>query len=111
MFTFRSFIALDIAFGSLYSDEVDVNVLRGHVIPTLAAARLLDLTGLLAVCQDVMMETLSAITVCKYHQAACTYALMEVERKLVCLTSYFSFTRNMFYYLNEAIQNCATPSG
>lgn len=74
-------LALDVAFGSLYSDEVDVNVLRDHVIPTLAAARLLDLTGLLAVCQDVMMETLNATTVCRYHQAACTYALLEVERR------------------------------
>ena len=73
--------ALDIAFGSLYSDEVDVNMLREHVIPTLAAARLLDLAGLLMVCQDVMMETLNAFTVCKYHQAACTYALLEVEKK------------------------------
>ena len=75
--------ALDISFGSLYSDEVDVNILREHVIPTLAAARLLDLSGLLTVCQDVMMETLNASTVCKYHQAASTYALLEVEKKYV----------------------------
>lgn len=88
--------ALHIAFGSLYSDEVDVNILREHVIPTLAAARLLDLTGLLTVCQDVMMETLSATTVCKYHQAACTYALMDVERKC-------------FQWIERNLLLCRTP--
>ncbi|XP_065071830.1 germ cell-less protein-like 1 [Rhopilema esculentum] len=89
--------ALDIAFGSLYSDEVDVNILRSHVIPTLAAARLLDLTGLLVVCQDVMMETLSASTVCRYHQAACTYALTEVERKC-------------FQWIERNLLLCRTPA-
>jgi len=89
--------ALDISFGSLYSDEVDVNILREHVIPTLAAARLLDLSGLLTVCQDVMMETLNASTVCKYHQAASTYALLEVEKKC-------------FQWIERNLLLCRTPA-
>ena len=79
-FCFR-LTALDIAFGSLYSDEVDIIILRDHVIPTLAAARLLDLSGLLRMCEDVMTETLSASTVCGYYDAAARYGLMKVESK------------------------------
>lgn len=89
--------ALDIAFGSLYSDEVNVSRLREHVIPTLAAARLLDLTGLLVFCQDVMMETLNAVTVCKYHEAACTYALLEVEKRC-------------FQWIERNLLLCRTPA-
>ncbi|ELU13473.1 hypothetical protein CAPTEDRAFT_183544 [Capitella teleta] len=68
--------ALDTAFGSLYSD--DVVIAPTTVIPVLAAATLLSLEDLIIQCAFLMMETMSAKSVCCYHMASLMYGQSEV---------------------------------
>lgn len=71
--------ALDIAFGSLYSFEVNTDLLMENLIPVLAASRMLQLDGLLQHCEDSMLETISANKVCKYYDAATRYDMATVK--------------------------------
>ncbi|XP_066935119.1 germ cell-less protein-like 1 [Clytia hemisphaerica] len=88
--------ALDIAFGSLYSYEVDSDLLMENLIPVLAASRMFQLDGLLQHCEDSMVETICSDNVCKYHDAATRYDLVVVKERcfswlernmLLCRTS------------------------
>jgi len=76
------FLALDIAFGSLYSFEVNADLLMKNLIPVLAASRMFQLDGLLQHCEDSMIETICADNVCKYHDAASRYDLGIVQDRL-----------------------------
>ena len=78
---FLCFIALDIAFGSLYSYEVDVRILTDNLIPVLAASAMFQLDGLLHHCEDTMLETISAENVCKFYAATARYGLTVVEKR------------------------------
>ncbi|KAI8521895.1 Germ cell-less protein-like 1 [Branchiostoma belcheri] len=71
--------ALQIAFGSLYRDDVLIKPSR--VVSVLAAASLLQLDGLIQQCADIMKETISSKTVCSYHQAAMMYGQGEVTNR------------------------------
>lgn len=88
--------ALDIAFGSLYSYEVDVELLTKNLIPVLAASRMFQLDGLLQHCEDTMLETICAEYVCQYYDASTRYGLVLVKERcfswlernlLLCRTS------------------------
>ena len=63
--------ALDIAFGSLYKDDVLIKPTK--VISVLAAATLLSLEDLISQCANLMVETVSAKTICHYHTASVMY--------------------------------------
>lgn len=76
---------MDIAFGSLYSYEVDVDALMKNLIPVLAASRMFQLDGLLQHCEESMLETISADSVCKYYDAANRYGLKIVQERFVFL--------------------------
>jgi len=89
--------ALEIAFGSLYSYEVDVDILNNNLIPVLAASRMFQLDGLLQHCEESMLETISPDTVCKYHEASARYGLPLVESKC-------------FSWLERNLLLCRTPS-
>ena len=80
-------LALDIAFGSLYSYEVDSDMLMENLIPVLAASRMFQLDGLLQHCEDSMVETICSDNVCKYHDAATRYDLVVVKERFsgLCL--------------------------
>lgn len=71
--------ALQVAFGSLYRD--DVLIKPSQVISILAAASMLQLDGLIQQCGEAMKETISVKTVCSYHTAAGTYGLDTVKKK------------------------------
>ncbi|XP_043939065.1 germ cell-less protein-like 1 [Protopterus annectens] len=71
--------ALQVAFGSLYRD--DVLIKPGRVIAILAAACMLQLDGLIQQCAETMKETIGSKTVCSYHTAAGTYGLENVKKK------------------------------
>ncbi|XP_030057754.1 germ cell-less protein-like 1 isoform X2 [Microcaecilia unicolor] len=71
--------ALQVAFGSLYRDDVLIKPSR--VISILAAACMLQLDGLIQQCGETMKETISVKTVCCYHTAAGTYGLDSVKKK------------------------------
>ncbi|KAM8974141.1 germ cell-less protein-like 1 [Pelodytes ibericus] len=71
--------ALQVAFGSLYRDEVLIKPCR--VVAILAAACMLQLDGLIQQCGETMKETLSIQTVCGYSAAASVYGLDHVKDK------------------------------
>ncbi|XP_067879207.1 germ cell-less protein-like 1 isoform X2 [Heterodontus francisci] len=65
--------ALQVAFGSLYRDDVLIHPSR--VVMILAAACMLQLCG------ETMKETISSKTVCGFYTAAGTYGLDSVQQK------------------------------
>uniref|UniRef100_A0A6I8N2S5 BTB domain-containing protein n=1 Tax=Ornithorhynchus anatinus TaxID=9258 RepID=A0A6I8N2S5_ORNAN len=71
--------ALQVAFGSLYRDDVLVESSR--VISVLAAACMLQLDCLIQHCGETMKETINVKTVCGYYTAAGTYGLDSVKKK------------------------------
>ncbi|XP_075457441.1 germ cell-less protein-like 1 [Ascaphus truei] len=71
--------ALQVAFGSLYRDDVLIKPSR--VIAILAAACMLQLDGLIQQCGETMKETISVQTVCSYSTAAGVYGLDSVKKK------------------------------
>ncbi|KAM4677756.1 germ cell-less protein-like 1 isoform 1-T2 [Discoglossus pictus] len=71
--------ALQVAFGSLYRDDVLIKPSR--VIAILAAACMLQLDGLIQQCGETMKETISVQTVCGYSTAAGVYGLDSVKKK------------------------------
>jgi len=88
--------ALNIAFGSLYSYEVNTIELNKNLVEVLAASRMFQLDGLLVHCEESMLQLISAETVCQFHQAAKRYGLEVVQEKclnwlernlLLCRTS------------------------
>ncbi|XP_054404080.1 germ cell-less protein-like 1 isoform X2 [Pongo pygmaeus] len=71
--------ALQVAFGSLYRDDVLIKPSR--VVAILAAACLLQLDGLIQQCGETMKETVNVKTVCGYYTSAGTYGLDSVKKK------------------------------
>ncbi|XP_075714630.1 germ cell-less protein-like 1 isoform X1 [Rhinoderma darwinii] len=71
--------ALQVAFGSLYRDDVLLKPSR--VTAILAAACMLQLDGLIQQCGETMKETISVQTVCSYSTAAGVYGLDSVKKK------------------------------
>ncbi|RLV63115.1 hypothetical protein DV515_00018602, partial [Chloebia gouldiae] len=72
--------ALQVAFGSLYRDDVLINPSR--VVALLAAACMLQLDGLIQQCGETMKETITAQTVCGYYNSAGTYGLDSVKKNI-----------------------------
>ncbi|XP_045150020.1 germ cell-less protein-like 1 [Echinops telfairi] len=71
--------ALQVAFGSLYRDDVLIKPSR--VIAILAAASMLQLDGLIQQCGETMKEAINVKTVCGYYTSAGTYGLDSVKKK------------------------------
>uniref|UniRef100_UPI00358F7530 germ cell-less protein-like 2 n=1 Tax=Myxine glutinosa TaxID=7769 RepID=UPI00358F7530 len=71
--------ALDLAFGSLYQDECALSL--PCVVSCLAAASLIQADGLLGQCVDLMLSSVTAETVCRYHTAAMRYGQEEIVMK------------------------------
>ncbi|XP_038603068.1 germ cell-less protein-like 1 isoform X2 [Tachyglossus aculeatus] len=71
--------ALQVAFGSLYRD--DVLIKSSRVISVLAAACMLQLDCLIQHCGETMKETINGKTVCGYYTAAGIYGLDSVKKK------------------------------
>ncbi|NXJ11757.1 GMCL1 protein, partial [Odontophorus gujanensis] len=71
--------ALQVAFGSLYRD--DVLIKPGRVVALLAAACMLQLDGLILQCGETMKETITAKTVCGYYNSAGMYGLDSVKKR------------------------------
>ncbi|KAK2084107.1 Germ cell-less protein-like 2 [Saguinus oedipus] len=71
--------ALQVAFGSLYGD--DVLITPSRVVAILAAAGMLQLDGLIQQCGETMKETINAKTVCGYYTSPGTYGLDSVKKK------------------------------
>ncbi|XP_015738432.1 germ cell-less protein-like 1 isoform X2 [Coturnix japonica] len=85
--------ALQVAFGSLYRD--DVLIKPGRVVALLAAACMLQLDGLILQCGETMKETISAKTVCSYYSSAGTYGLDSVKKSINLMKQLIS-SSNLF---------------
>ncbi|OXB61832.1 hypothetical protein ASZ78_006185 [Callipepla squamata] len=85
--------ALQVAFGSLYRD--DVLIKPGRVVALLAAACMLQLDGLILQCGETMKETITAKTVCGYYSSAGTYGLDSVKKSLNLMKQLIS-SSNLF---------------
>uniref|UniRef100_A0ABK9NGC0 BTB domain-containing protein n=1 Tax=Glossina morsitans morsitans TaxID=37546 RepID=A0ABK9NGC0_GLOMM len=70
--------ALDAVFGSMYSDEIEID--SKSVISILATATLFHLDGVIDKCSEVMTETINADTVITYYDAACQYGCRSVKK-------------------------------
>uniref|UniRef100_A0A2K5IVD5 BTB domain-containing protein n=1 Tax=Colobus angolensis palliatus TaxID=336983 RepID=A0A2K5IVD5_COLAP len=71
--------ALQVAFGSLYGD--DVLITPSRVVAILAAVCMLQLDGLIQQCGETMKETITVKTVCGYYTSVGTYGLDSVKKK------------------------------
>uniref|UniRef100_A0A5F8H8F6 Germ cell-less 1, spermatosis associated n=1 Tax=Monodelphis domestica TaxID=13616 RepID=A0A5F8H8F6_MONDO len=94
--------ALQVAFGSLYRDDVLIKPSR--VIAILAAACMLQLDGLIQQCGETMKETINVKTVCGYYTSAGTYGLDSVKKnislmkQLICSSNLFVMQVEMDVY-------------
>lgn len=70
--------ALDAVFGSMYSDEIEID--PKAVISILATATLFQLDGIIEKCTEVMIETINADTAISYYEASCHYGTMNVKK-------------------------------
>ncbi|XP_014085304.2 protein germ cell-less [Bactrocera oleae] len=70
--------ALDAVFGSMYSDEIEID--PKAVISVLATATLFHLEGIIDKCAEVMIETIDAETAISYYEAACLYGSVNVKK-------------------------------
>lgn len=70
--------ALDAVFGSMYSDEIEID--PKAVISVLATATLFHLEGIIDKCAEVMIETINAETAISYYEAACLYGSVNVKK-------------------------------
>jgi BTB/POZ domain-containing protein 13 len=71
--------ALDLAFSSLYRDEVHMSAT--DITSTVAAASMLQMDGLLEHCRVFMRETMRHDTVVHYLDTSSLYGLTDVERE------------------------------
>ncbi|XP_073848048.1 germ cell-less [Musca autumnalis] len=102
--------ALDAVFGSMYSDEIEIDA-KG-VISVLATATLFHLDGIIDKCTEVMIESINAETAINYYEAACQYGCQNVkksafvwlETNLLCIyTKYPNLLRQISIELMTAL--------
>lgn len=89
--------SLNIAFGSFYSEEV--NIVPIESINILACASLFSLDGLINQCAAVMIENINAESIFAFYDASLTYGLKSVKEKALdwlCL--------NLMYNENDSIR-------
>jgi BTB/POZ domain-containing protein 13 len=70
--------ALFTAFGSFYKEEIEIMPLE--VVSILACASLFSLEGLIAQCESIMIENMSAHTVLSYYEASLNYGVNNVTQ-------------------------------
>ncbi|XP_014262355.1 protein germ cell-less [Cimex lectularius] len=89
--------ALAAVFGSFYQDEIIVE--PRVVVGVLAASTMFQLEGLIEQCYEIMLETISPITVVQYYHASCRYGAQKVKSKVI---DWFSVNLTDYYYKNPA---------
>ncbi|EDV98399.1 protein germ cell-less [Drosophila grimshawi] len=70
--------SVDAVFGSMYSDEIEIEM--KDVIAVLATATLFHLDGIIDKCAEVMVDSINAETAIHYYEAACQYGVMLVKK-------------------------------
>nr|XP_039269381.1 germ cell-less protein-like 1 [Styela clava] len=98
--------ALDITFGSLYSEEV--LICPEKVVSILAAASLIQLEGLMQQCAEVMKEAVCLDNVCLYYKTACMYGQNEVAKNCMAWLETNLMTSQSLDLLRELEPNLLT---
>jgi len=70
--------SLDAVFGSMYSDEIEIDA--KDVVPMLATATLFHLNGIIDLCKEVMVDTINVETAVQYYEAAWLYGVVGVKQ-------------------------------
>ncbi|XP_034141954.1 protein germ cell-less isoform X1 [Drosophila guanche] len=105
--------SLDAVFGSMYSDEIEID--PKDVIPVLATATLFHLDGIIDKCSEVMVDTINAETAIHYYEAACQYGVMGVKKSTfkwfqINLLSIYSKQPNLLRHISIDLMTALTAS-
>ncbi|KAH8401935.1 hypothetical protein KR009_008727 [Drosophila setifemur] len=105
--------SLDAVFGSMYSDEIEIE--PADVIPVLATATLFHLDGIIDKCSEVMVDTLSPETAIQYYEAACQYGVVGVKKSTfqwfqINLLSIYSKQPNLLRLISIELMSALTAS-
>ncbi|ALC40652.1 gcl [Drosophila busckii] len=105
--------SLDAVFGSMYSDEIEIEA--NDVIPVLATATLFHLDGIIDRCAEVMADTINAETAIQYYEAACQYGVISVKKSTfqwfqINLLSIYNKHPNLLRHISIDLMNLLTAS-
>ncbi|XP_037952970.1 protein germ cell-less-like [Teleopsis dalmanni] len=70
--------ALDEVFGSLYSDDIKIEV--DNVVGILATATLFHLESIIEKCSEVMLESINAKSAVEYYDIGCAYGCLNAKK-------------------------------
>lgn len=105
--------SLDAVFGSMYSDEIEIE--PADVIPVLATATLFHLDGIIDKCSEVMVDSISPETAIQYYEAACQYGVVGVKKSTfqwfqINLLSIYSKFPNLLRQISIELMSALTAS-
>lgn len=105
--------SLDAVFGSMYSDEIEIDA--KDVIPVLATATLFHLDGIIDKCAEVMVDTINAETAIQYYEAACQYGVLGVKKSTfqwfqINLLSIYNKHPNLLRHISIELMSALTAS-
>ncbi|XP_064536050.1 protein germ cell-less [Drosophila montana] len=105
--------SLDAVFGSMYSDEIEIEV--KDVIPVLATATLFHLDGIIDKCAEVMVDSINAETAIQYYEAACQYGVLSVKKSTfqwfqINLLSIYNKNPNLLRHISIDLMTLLTAS-
>ncbi|XP_017126394.1 protein germ cell-less isoform X1 [Drosophila elegans] len=105
--------SLDAVFGSMYSDEIEIE--SADVISVLATATLFHLDGIIDKCAEVMIDNISPETAIQYYEAACQYGVVGVKKSTfqwfqINLLSIYSKQPNLLRHISIELMSALTAS-
>ncbi|XP_039502131.1 protein germ cell-less isoform X1 [Drosophila santomea] len=105
--------SLDAVFGSMYSDEIEIE--SADVISVLATATLFHLDGIIDKCAEVMVDNISPETAIQYYEAACQYGVIGVKKSTfqwfqINLLSIYSKQPNLLRHISIELMSALTAS-
>ncbi|XP_037713041.1 protein germ cell-less isoform X1 [Drosophila subpulchrella] len=105
--------SLDAVFGSMYSDEIEIE--SADVISVLATATLFHLDGIIDKCAEVMVDNISPETAIQYYEAACQYGVVAVKKSTfqwfqINLLSIYSKQPNLLRHISIELMSALTAS-
>ncbi|XP_017066120.1 protein germ cell-less [Drosophila eugracilis] len=105
--------SLDAVFGSMYSDEIEIE--PTDVISVLATATLFHLDGIIEKCAEVMVANISPETAIQYYEAACQYGVVGVKKCTfqwfqINLLSIYSKQPNLLRHISIELMSALTAS-
>ncbi|XP_016988519.1 protein germ cell-less-like [Drosophila rhopaloa] len=105
--------SLDAVFGSMYSDEIEIE--SADVISVLATATLFHLDGIIDKCAELMVDNISPETANQYYDAACQYGVVGVKKSTfqclqINLLSIYGKQPNLLRHISIELMSDLTAS-